>query len=128
MANLTLFNNSTQLGPPIPIVPNPSLADLTSENQFTYTGALGPVTNIVITPTNNGFTALSFDNLTITAAPTVGAVPAASPLTLAITAICLAGLTLLLLRKQARRVGRLSWKGVLEGWAGPPCAHFPPVC
>jgi len=45
--------------------------------------------------TNNGFTALSFDNLIVTAARAVGAVPAASPLTLAITAICLARCALL---------------------------------
>jgi hypothetical protein len=61
----------------------------------------GPVTSIVITPTpsNRNFTALVFDNLTVTLAPITN-MPAASPFTLVLTAICLCGLTMHLLRKQ----------------------------
>lgn len=103
IATVALFNNS---GTPFATLSaNSTLADPFAEGQFTYNGGLGPVTNILITPTGNGFTAFSFDNLTVTAAPptppgTAG-VPVASPLSLGIIAICLAGITMLMLRQQA---------------------------
>ena len=99
MATVALFYNSTTAFATFPL--GSSLTDPFAEGQFTYNGALGPVTNILITPTGTGFTALGFDNLTVTTSPIGVAVPAASPLTLALTGICLAGLTLLLLRKRA---------------------------
>jgi hypothetical protein len=98
LANVTLFNNGTQLGSPMSFSSSHTGTGF-AEGQFIYNGSLGPVTRILITPPTGQSFAATFDNLTVTpAGPTV---PAATPLTLALTAICLAGLTLLLLRKQA---------------------------
>jgi hypothetical protein len=99
MADVTLLNGATTVAVR-PLAS--SLTDTFAEGQFAYDGALGPVTSIVIspTPTNTNFTNLLFDNLTVTVTPNLLATPAASPLTLALTAICLCGLTMLLLRKQ----------------------------
>jgi hypothetical protein len=105
MATVALFNNNVQITTfELPS----SMTDPAAEGQFTYNGSLGPVTSMSITPhsTVNGvpiFGAVVFDNLQVTEAPVgggVGSVPAASPLSLAIAAICLTGLTMLLLRKQ----------------------------
>jgi hypothetical protein len=100
MANVTLFKNGTPLGPGTSL--GSSRVDTFAEGQFIYDGSLGPVTSIVITPTptNTNFTNLLFDNLTVTVTPNLLATPAASPFALALTAICLCGLTMLLLRKQ----------------------------
>ena len=105
MATLTLFNNGTQLGAPIALGSSQAsqqpLTDPFAEVRFTYSGALGPVTSISIAPTGAGFSNLIFDELTVTSplATAPSAVPAATPLTLAFTAIGLAGLTMFLLRK-----------------------------
>ena len=103
MATVALFNNSAVPFATIPLAS--SVVDSFAEGQFVYNGAQGPVTNILVTPTPSGnFTAMAFDNLTVTPVPVVPgtpAVPAASPLALVIAAIGLAGLTMLLLRKQS---------------------------
>jgi len=107
MATVALFNNNVQIA--ASELPSSDLATGTghAEGQFNYDGSLGPVTSMSITPhgtVNNVpiFSVLVFDNLQVTEAPgsSVGSVPAASPLSLAVAAICLTGLTMLLLRKQ----------------------------
>jgi hypothetical protein len=99
MANVTLFNNGTQLGSPISFGSSHTGTGFV-EGQFIYNGSLGPVTRILLTPPPGQSFAVTFDNLTVTPAGST-TVPAATPFTLALTAICLAGLTLLLLRRQA---------------------------
>jgi hypothetical protein len=99
LATVDLFNNSAV---PFKTVSfGSTLTDPLAETLFIYDGSSGPVTNMTITPANPGLGALIFDNLTITPAPPTPppTVPAATPLTLAITAISLAGFTMLLLRK-----------------------------
>lgn len=104
MATVALFNNSAVPFATISLAS--SLVDPFAEAQFVYNGAQGPVTNILVTPTPSGnFTAMAFDNLVVdtgsSGPPGTPAVPAASPLALGIAAIGLAGLTMLLLRKQS---------------------------
>jgi hypothetical protein len=102
MATVALFNNNVKIGT---FELGSSLTDPFAEGQFTYDGSLGAATNMSITPhsTVNSvsiFSALVFDNLQVTAAATaVTNVPAASPLTLGITAVGLSGLAMLLPRK-----------------------------
>jgi len=104
MATVTLFNNNVQIAT---FELGSSRTDPLAEGQFTYDGSFGPVTSMSITPhstVNNVpvFSALVFDNLQVTAAlaGSVGSVPASSPLSLAVAAICLTGLTMVLLSKQ----------------------------
>ena len=102
MATVTLYNNSAV--PFATISLGSSLTDPFAEGQFNYDGSQGPVTNMTITPGGSPFAVMALDNLTVVTAPvappSVGTVPAASPLALAVAAILLVVLSVFLLRKQ----------------------------
>jgi hypothetical protein len=68
---------------------NASLTDPFPEGQFNYTSAT-PVTSMTVTP-NATFRGVGFDNLTVTTDP-APAVPASSPLTLALMTLGIVGL------------------------------------
>ncbi|HUI53899.1 MAG TPA: hypothetical protein VLY04_02940 [Bryobacteraceae bacterium] len=94
IATVSLYSGSAS--PFATLTLNSTLADPFSEGQFFYTGVA--ITKILVTPsTNVGFTAIGFDNLSVNLSPVT--VPAASPLTLAITAAALVGLAVFSLRK-----------------------------
>jgi hypothetical protein len=102
MATVTLIVNNS---PVLASLDSSLRHPVDAEGRFTYDGGLGPVTSILIAPaplSPANFTSFSFDNLEVipVSGPSVSSVPAATPLTLAITAICLAGLTMLLLRQR----------------------------
>lgn len=91
MAMVSLFDNSAL--PFATISLGSSRTDPYAEGRFIYDGTLGSVTNLLITPTGSGFTAMAFDNLMVD--PTVP-----EPANFALCAFCLAGLKLLFRRKQ----------------------------
>jgi hypothetical protein len=86
MATVSFYNGTTLIAT---VMLNASLTDPFPEGQFNYTSAT-PVTSMTVTP-NATFRGVGFDNLTVTTDP-APAVPASSPLTLALMTLGIVGL------------------------------------
>jgi hypothetical protein len=93
LASVKFYNGVTLLAT---VALNASLTDGYPEGQLTYTPTT-PVTSITITPATT-FLVIGFDNLAVTPAPV--AVPATSPLTLALMTLGIVGLAGYALRRR----------------------------